>query len=319
LYRFVAPRRSSGQIPPVERPVFDGFDDVRRLDLRLPCQIGDGSRDFEDAVEGTDGEAEAAEGVVEKLLAGAIDAAGVAGGGGGGAEAGELAVAGLLDALGDLGGGFAGGGAQLAQGEGGELDVEVDAVEERAGDAGAVALDGGGRTGTLVTGISQMPARTLLRSLVATVHLRGRISQKGYPEEPRSLGEHLRKARLDRHLAQRPVAEAIGCSKATLLNWEKGRAEPEVRFLPSILAMIGYDPRPAATTFAEEIRREREGRGLSQEAFARLIGVDPSTVASWEHGRHRPIRSLQIAGVGAVSLPPQNGDAPSPPSPRTIE
>jgi DNA-binding transcriptional regulator YiaG len=34
----------------------------------------------------------------------------------------------------------------------------------------------------------------------------------------------------------------------------------------------------------------REGRGLSQEAFAALIGVDPSTLAGWEHGRRRPSR-----------------------------
>ena len=305
------PPQASRKIPPIQGPILDGFDDVGGLDLGGAGEVGDGSGDLEDAVEGSDGEAEAAEGVVEELLAGAIDTAveaevfgghgGVDGGGRGEAEAGELAVAGLLDASGDSGGGFAGGGAELAQGEGGELDVEVDAVEERAGDAGAVALDGGGRTGTLVTGVSQMPARTLLRSLVATVHLRGRILQKGYPETPRTLGEHLRKVRLDRRLDQRKVAQVIGCSKASLLNWEKGRAEPEVRFLPAILAVIGYDPRPAAKTFAEEVRREREGRGLSQEAFARLIGVDPSTVAGWEHGRHRPMRSFLVAGTLAGS------------------
>jgi hypothetical protein len=35
----------------------------------------------------------------------------------------------------------------------------------------------------------------------------------------------------------------VGCSKASLLNWERGRAEPELRFLPAILRFLGYDPR----------------------------------------------------------------------------
>jgi transcriptional regulator with XRE-family HTH domain len=60
---------------------------------------------------------------------------------------------------------------------------------------------------------------------------------------PSSIGEHLRRVRLDRDLWQKDVAREIGCSAASLLNWEKGRAEPELRFLPAILRFLGYDPR----------------------------------------------------------------------------
>ncbi len=77
------------------------------------------------------------------------------------------------------------------------------------------------------------------------VTLRGRKSKvAGYPENPKTLGEHLRRARLDRGLPQRQVAEAIGCSQASLANWEMGHRAPEVRFLSGILAFLGYDPRP---------------------------------------------------------------------------
>jgi transcriptional regulator with XRE-family HTH domain len=75
------------------------------------------------------------------------------------------------------------------------------------------------------------------------VTLRGRKSRPGYPHNSKTLGEHLRRVRLDRDLWQREVAREIGCSKASLLNWERGRAEPELRFLPAILAFLGYDPR----------------------------------------------------------------------------
>ncbi|SRR5258708_5171768 len=67
------------------------------------------------------------------------------------------------------------------------------------------------------------------------VTLRGRKSRTGHAENSKTLGEHLYRARLDCGLAQRQVAEAIGCHHASLLNWERGRKEPELRYLPAIL------------------------------------------------------------------------------------
>jgi transcriptional regulator with XRE-family HTH domain len=115
------------------------------------------------------------------------------------------------------------------------------------------------------------------------VTLRGRKSRPpGYPESPQTLGEHLRQVRLDRGLSQRRVAREIGCSQASLANWEKGHRAPEIRFLPSILAFLGYDPRPEPLTFGGRVRAAREGKGLSEQALARRLGLDPSTVCVWE-------------------------------------
>jgi transcriptional regulator with XRE-family HTH domain len=83
------------------------------------------------------------------------------------------------------------------------------------------------------------------------------------------------------------VAEAIGCHLSSLLNWEKGRAVPELRFLPAILRFLGYDPRPAADTFGGRIRAAREGAGLSERELARRLGLDPGTVAAWERDEVR--------------------------------
>jgi hypothetical protein len=61
------------------------------------------------------------------------------------AQPGEFALTGGVDALPDGRGSFAGlGGAQFREGKGGRLDVQVDPVQQRAADAGAVALDLGG-------------------------------------------------------------------------------------------------------------------------------------------------------------------------------
>ena len=96
------------------------------------------------------------------------------------------------------------------------------------------------------------------------------------------MGEHLKKARLDRGLEQKAAARAIGCDPGTLLNWERGRTAPDVRFWPTILRFLGYDPRPEPASLGGRIRAAREGEGLSEEVLARRLGLDPGTVAAWE-------------------------------------
>ena len=59
-------------------------------------------------------------------------------------------------------------GSQFGDGKSGSLDVEVDPVEQRPADAGAVALDLGRGAAAAVPGVAQMAARTWLRSLSAT-------------------------------------------------------------------------------------------------------------------------------------------------------
>jgi hypothetical protein len=75
-------------------------------------------------------------------------------------EALELALAGGVDALADLRRVFAiGPRGQVVVGEGGDFDVDVDPVEEGAGDAGAVAVDGGRGASTGAPRIREVAAR----------------------------------------------------------------------------------------------------------------------------------------------------------------
>jgi transcriptional regulator with XRE-family HTH domain len=134
-----------------------------------------------------------------------------------------------------------------------------------------------------------------------------------YPEEPQSLGEHLKRRRLDLGLIQKEVAKEIRVSKATLFNWEKGRSEPEIRFYPAIIRFLGYDPTAPtaadpALSLGERLRVTRRARGLSQEALARLLGIDPTTVRDLEERgeQGRPAGPCGGRGVferGRVALP----------------
>lgn len=109
------------------------------------------------------------------------------------------------------------------------------------------------------------------------------------PKELRTLGDHLRKARLDRGLFQEQAAEELGVSVGTLLNWERNRTRVQARFMPKVLAFLGYDPREESGTLGERIRARREGQGFSQEVLAEKLGLNPSTVVAWERGEVRKL------------------------------
>jgi DNA-binding XRE family transcriptional regulator len=67
------------------------------------------------------------------------------------------------------------------------------------------------------------------------------ILPEGYRKNPETIGEHIRKIRIDRGLYQWQVAERIGVTKSTIFNWEKG-TEPEQIYIPKIIEFLGYDP-----------------------------------------------------------------------------
>jgi transcriptional regulator with XRE-family HTH domain len=56
------------------------------------------------------------------------------------------------------------------------------------------------------------------------------------------VGDHLRKARLLRGLVRREAGAALGVSVATLLNWEGNHTRVQTRFMPKVVAFLGYDP-----------------------------------------------------------------------------
>jgi transcriptional regulator with XRE-family HTH domain len=116
-----------------------------------------------------------------------------------------------------------------------------------------------------------------------------------YPKELKTLGDQLRKRRLDRGLLQREVAERLGVNEATVHNWEIGKTEPALRLIPRIIDFLGYAPYAPGTSLPSKLSSIRRLLGLSRTRMAYLLGVDESSLASWERGEHRPTAaSLQV-------------------------
>ncbi len=110
----------------------------------------------------------------------------------------------------------------------------------------------------------------------------------GYPTALVTIADHIRKRRLDLGLFQRQVAAQIGVDEASIWNWEKGGVKPEVHFMASIISFLGYNPLPEPKGLPGRLIWARSSRGMSRVACARMLGIDPSTLARWETGRWKP-------------------------------
>jgi len=116
---------------------------------------------------------------------------------------------------------------------------------------------------------------------------------KAYPRGLSTLGDHLRKKRLDMGIFQKEVAVAIGVDTLTVCNWENNLTRPRLKFLPKVFDFLGYNPLNGnATSLGETIKQYRVRKGLSLRKLARELDIDPGTIARWEKGESNPSSTL---------------------------
>ncbi len=63
-------------------------------------------------------------------------------------------------------------------------------------------------------------------------------TNEGYPKKTKSLGETIKKKRMDMELFQKDIAQIIGVSTDTVTNWEKGRTKPSLKNLDKIMQFL---------------------------------------------------------------------------------
>jgi DNA-binding transcriptional regulator YiaG len=111
----------------------------------------------------------------------------------------------------------------------------------------------------------------------------------GYPTSPQTLGEHIKRKRLDRGISQAMAAQEMNVSEDCLSYWEQNRNHPRLYQYPAIIAFLGYYPFGHETeTLGGKIKRYKYEHGVSNEKLAKQLGVDEGTVAKWEQNRRVP-------------------------------
>jgi len=106
---------------------------------------------------------------------------------------------------------------------------------------------------------------------------------KQYVHNPRTIGEHIRKKRIEAGLLQKDVAVILDTCEDTITGWESGRNIPMISHYPKILSFLNYYPFPhSLDTASGLIERCRHLLGLSYERLGTLVGVHGSTLICWK-------------------------------------
>jgi transcriptional regulator with XRE-family HTH domain len=115
------------------------------------------------------------------------------------------------------------------------------------------------------------------------------LPNPAYPGELKTLGDHLRKARLDRGLSQPDVAKLFNVTTDTVTGWELERHQPTAKFARAIIAFIGYVPfANEDTSLGKRLRLARLVSGMTQKEVADLIDCDESNLRRIELDERRP-------------------------------
>ena len=108
------------------------------------------------------------------------------------------------------------------------------------------------------------------------------------PQKLISIGDNIKKKRLERQLTQLQLARLIGVEETSIYNWENNRSKPKVYLLPKIIEFWGYVPfELPMETIGDRIKSYRKEHGLSQGKLAQLLSVDETTFRDWENGKHK--------------------------------
>lgn len=117
--------------------------------------------------------------------------------------------------------------------------------------------------------------------------------------EPKTLAEHLKRRR---HLLghfQREAADAMGINWWTYMNWEKGCGLPCIKFMPPVIAYLGYDPFGEGEALGERVMAGRRRLGETRAAFGKRFGVTGSAVWAWECDGSMP-RAKLLTKLGSM-------------------
>lgn len=104
-----------------------------------------------------------------------------------------------------------------------------------------------------------------------------------YPKHPTTLGQHIRQRRMDLKLLQSDLAQILGVSTYCITYWETSRSIPQINYFPKIHRFLGYCPiKFKERKFSGRLKAYRWKNGLSYKRLGDKLGINGSTVRSWE-------------------------------------
>lgn len=88
---------------------------------------------------------------------------------------------------------------------------------------------------------------------------------------------------MDLGLFQRDIAQLWNVTEETITNWENSYSEPQIVYYPRIAEFLGYEWwRFDTSALSERIQDYRYRNGLSAKRLGQSLGVNMTTIRSWE-------------------------------------
>jgi len=67
-------------------------------------------------------------------------------------------------------------------------------------------------------------------------------AEEMYPVNPKTIGERIRKRRMDVGMQQKDLAELMGRTRTAVWKWEHNQSIPNGACRSAVIAFLGYDP-----------------------------------------------------------------------------
>jgi DNA-binding XRE family transcriptional regulator len=123
----------------------------------------------------------------------------------------------------------------------------------------------------------------VVRTFLACSKIVKKPLKQSYPLHSKTIGEHIRKKRIDNKQTQLEVSMIIGIKENTLTTWEVGRWVPQVHHYPTIIEYLGYYPFVHETeSIAGKLLQVRYCNGWSCKEYGEILVADTATVRRWE-------------------------------------
>ncbi len=107
-----------------------------------------------------------------------------------------------------------------------------------------------------------------------------------YEGIPITIGDHLRKRRLEAGLTQEAAATMMGITSESVSKWELDAHGIRITAYPKLLSFIGYYPFHA-DTLPEKILKYRRITGSPNNLLGLLLGMDGSTLCRVSLGKYK--------------------------------
>jgi transcriptional regulator with XRE-family HTH domain len=112
-------------------------------------------------------------------------------------------------------------------------------------------------------------------------------TSRPYPFYPVTLGDCLRKMRLDLGLVRFDIAEQLDVTADSIRNWENNWNGPSLAVTPKIIDFVGYCPYDSTLPLSTRVALWRTYNKIAQKTIAKLANLDPGTLSRIERGKLR--------------------------------